>query len=95
MGRTLPSAMEVFDRELAHWSKFRRALRKEEQQMFDELFLQARRHIAAMAYLANAVPMESFFLAMFLEERRAVKALEERVRQLEGKQDGKDKGLDS
>jgi len=75
--------MEVFDRELAHWTKFRRALRKEEQQMFDELFLQARRHIAAMAYLANAVPMESFFLAMFLEQWRAVKTLEKRVRQLE------------
>ena len=95
MGRTMPSAMEVFDREHAHWAKFRRALRKDEQQLFDELFLQARRHIAAMAYLANAVPMESVFLAMFLEERRAVKALEEKIRQLEETLNGRDNRLDS
>lgn len=95
MGRTLPSAMEVFDRELGHWMKFRRALRRDEQQLFDELFLQARRHIAAMAYLANAVPMESVFLAMFLEERRSVKSLEEKIRRLEERMDGNHKRLDS
>ena len=95
MGRTLPSAMEVFDRELANWSKFRRALRREDQQLFDELFLQARRHIAAMAYFASPVPMESFFLAMFLEERRAVKSLEQRISRLEGKPDENSNRMDT
>lgn len=95
MGRTLPSAMEVFDHEVAHWAKFRRALRKNEQQLFDELFLQARRHIAAMAYLANATPMESIFLAMFIEEHRNVMALGNRLRQLEEKGNGNGKGMDS
>ncbi len=95
MGRTLPSAKEVFDREAAHWAKFRRALRKDDQQLFDELFLQARRHIAAMAYLANAVPMESVFLAMLIEEHRIARALEKRVRQLEGNDNGNDNRMDS
>ena len=83
MGRTLPSAMMVFDGETARWAKFRRALRREDQAVLDELFIGARRHIAAMAYASNAVPMEGVLLAMLLEERRTVNRLIERLRLLE------------
>lgn len=83
MGRTLPSATMVFEGEAARWGKFRRALRKEDQEVLDELFLEARRHIAAMSYASSPVPMEAVFLAMLLEERRAVKRLAERIGELE------------
>jgi hypothetical protein len=83
MGRTLPSAMMVFDAEAARWSKFRRALRREDQELFDELVLDARRNIAALAYSSPAAPMEGILLAMLLGERRAVRVLEEKVRRLE------------
>jgi len=75
MGRTLPSAMQVFDGEAARWAKFRRALRREDQEILDELFLHARRHVAAMAYASSAVPMEAVLLAMLLEERKVVNRL--------------------
>ncbi len=83
MGRTLPSAMMVFDGEAARWAKFRRALRREDQEVLDELFLQARRHVAAMAYVSAAVPMEGVLLAMLLEERKAVNRLIDRLRATE------------
>jgi len=83
MGRTLPSAMMVFEAEAARWAAFRRALRREDQELLDELFLEARRHTAAMAYASSPIPMESVFLAMLLGERRAVKRLAERVEELE------------
>ncbi len=83
MGRTLPSAMQVFDEEAARWAKFRRALRREDQEILDELFLHARRHIAAMAYASSAVPMEAVLLAMLLEERKTVNRLLDRLRRME------------
>jgi len=83
MGRTMPSAMQVFDSEAARWAKFRRALRREDQDTLDELFIEARRHVAAMSYVSSPAPMEAILLAMLLGERRSFKALREKVRKLE------------
>lgn len=74
--------MQVFDRETARWGKFRRALRREDQAVFDELFLAARRHVASMAYQSNPYPLESVLLAMLLEERKAVQVLAQELREL-------------
>jgi hypothetical protein len=82
MGRTLPSAMQVFDGEVARWNKFRRALRREDQSVFDELFLAARRHVASMSYQSHPYPLESVLLAMLLEERKAVKVLAQELREM-------------
>ncbi len=93
MGRTLPSATQVFDREVARWAKFRRVLRREEQVVLDELFLDARRYVAALAYAAQPVPMETILLTMLLEDRRTINRLEARLRRLEGDGDGTARGL--
>ena len=87
MGRTLPSAMMVFDGEAGRWSKFRRALRREDQDIFDAIFRGARKHIAAMAYESSPIPLEGIFLAMLVEERKSVTALEARVKKLENRSD--------
>ena len=83
MGRTLPSAMMVFDAEQSRWSKFRRALRREDQETFDGIFRDARKHVSAMAYASSPVPMEAVLLAMLLDARKAVGMLEKRVQALE------------
>ncbi len=83
MGRTLPSATQVFDAEAARWGKFRRALRREDQALFDEVFREARTHVAAMAYASSPAPMEAVLLAMLLEARRGTRELRERVARLE------------
>jgi len=77
--------MQVFEAEKARWFKFRRALRREDQAVFDGIFRDARKHIAAMSYASSPVPMESILLAMLVEERKSGKALEERVKLLEEK----------
>ena len=83
MGRTLPSAMMVFDAEQSRWAKFRRALRREDQELFDGIFRDARKHVSAMAYASSPVPMEAVLLAMLLDSRKAVAMLEKRVQALE------------
>lgn len=75
MGRTLPSITMEFMQEQESFSRFRRALRRSDQLALDDLFAAARNHLAAAAYAANALPMETFLLSMLLEEHKEVMRL--------------------
>jgi hypothetical protein len=70
MGRTLPSITQSLSEEQSAYTRFRRALRRSDQLALDELFVSARQHLAAAAYAANALPMETFLLSMLLEEHK-------------------------
>lgn len=75
MGRTLPPITQQFLIEKEAFSRFRRALRKSDQIVLDELFIAAQQHLAEAAYAANALPMEIFLISMLLEERKEVNRL--------------------
>jgi len=83
MGRTLPSVTQNFLIEEESFSRFRRALRRSDQLVLDDLFASARRHLAAAAYAAHALPMEIFLLAMLLEEHKEVQRLRAQVERVE------------
>ncbi len=83
MGRTLPSITQSWQEEQAAFSRFRRALRREDQLALDDLFSGARSHLAAAAYAANVLPMETFLLAMLLEEHKAVLRLRAEIEALQ------------
>ena len=70
MGRTTASITQVFLEEKAAFARFRRALRRRDQLVLDELFADAQQHLAAAGYAAHALPFETFLLAMLLEERK-------------------------
>lgn len=82
MGRTLPSAAVAFQQEEAAFARFRRVLRRADQLALDDLFVSARRHLAAAQYASHALPFEVFLLAMLLEEHKEVMKLRERVENL-------------
>lgn len=75
MGRTLPSATQVFLQEEAAFARFRRALRRSDQVSLDDLFSSARQHLAAAQYASHALPFEVFLLSMLLEEHKEVARL--------------------
>ena len=79
MGRTLPSITQSLSEEQAAFNRFRRALRRSDQLALDELFVAARQHMAAAAYAANLLPMETFLLAMLLEEHKEIIRLRARL----------------
>ncbi len=83
MGRTLPSATQIMLQEEAALSRFRRALRRQDQLAFDDLLTAAQKHLSAAAYAAHALPFETFLMAMLLEEHKEVMRLREKVNQLE------------
>ncbi len=72
MGRTLPSATQVFLKEQESFLRFRRALRRSDQKALDNLFAAAHKHLAAAAYASHALPFEVFLLSMLLEEHKQV-----------------------
>ena len=78
MGRTLPSVTQAFLQEQEAFARFRRALRRSDQQALDDLFAAAHQHLAAVAYASHALPFETLLLAMLLEEHKETL----RIRQL-------------
>jgi hypothetical protein len=83
MGRTvLPFSMVLADQK-QRWGPFRRSLRKQDQELFDELFERARLHVQAAVQAANPEPMESIFISVLIEMLREEKHLRARVGELE------------
>jgi hypothetical protein len=83
MGRTVLPFSQVLSDKQSHFSKFRRALREEDQQAFDALFEQARLHIQAAVYYADPDPAEALFLSMMIEHWKLIEQLEKRISELE------------
>jgi len=83
MGRTVSSITQSFLKEQAAFARFRRALRKQDQQALDDLFAAARKHLAAASYASHALPFETFLLAMLLEEHKEVIRLRGEVDRLQ------------
>lgn len=82
MGRTVPTFTNLIDAELTSWSKFRRGLRKEDQDVFDEIFRAAKLHLAENFYAMRAVPFESMMMSIIIEQQKKIKKLEKEVERL-------------
>jgi uncharacterized coiled-coil protein SlyX len=85
MGRTVLPFSQVLAEQQQQFSKFRRALRAEDQHALDTLFEQARLHIQAAVYYANPDPAEAFFLSVMIENWKLIDNLQTRVSELEDK----------
>jgi hypothetical protein len=83
MGRTLATFAQLVQQEIDSWSRYRRALRREDQQAFDALFAAARHHAPAGAYLARETPFEVMLLSMLIEQQKHVVILQQKVTTLE------------
>lgn len=83
MGRTVPTFTNIIETELTSWSKYRRGLRKEDQEIFDDLFRAARLHLAENFYAMRTIPFESIAISMLLEQHKLIKHLQERLTEME------------
>jgi hypothetical protein len=79
MGRTLPTVNQVLEQNREQWSRFYRALRKEDRELLDRLFDGAKYFTAACVYQANVTPSESIVLAMLLHLEKELQALKSRL----------------
>ena len=89
MGRTVIPFSNVLSEQQQRLAAFRRTLRKQDQELFDELFERARLHVQAAVQAANPDPMESIFLSVLIEMLREERRLRSRVDDLENELHGK------
>lgn len=76
MGRTVPTFTMVIQAEMETWSKYRRGLRREDQDALDELFRAARLQLASSAYAARPIPFESIVMSMLIMQQRMIRELQ-------------------
>ena len=75
MGRTVAPFTYVLNKEKKNLQNFRRALKKEDQQILDELWERARKHIQACSFSSFPLPMEGILLSMCIELMKEIKQL--------------------
>lgn len=76
MGRTVPTFVQLIDDAAARWSKFRRALRREDQEHFDRLFRSVRSYTQAATYQCHNNPMEAILLSIALDLEKRLWTIE-------------------
>jgi hypothetical protein len=83
MGRTVLPFSRVLEQEVQEWRKFRRGLRKEDQQFLDRLFEEARLHVQAGVYASRPWPFETILISVLIEHEKALMELRSKLRALE------------
>jgi hypothetical protein len=69
----------ILEQEIQEWQKFRRALRKEDQQVFDQLFEKARLHVEAGGNASRPWSFDIILVSMLLEQEKELVELRSRM----------------
>ena len=86
MGMDLPFS-QVLEQEIQDWKKFRRALRKEDQEFLDRLFEKVMLHVEAGVLVSRPWPFETILISILLEHEKALAELKSKIKAQE-EQDG-------
>ena len=76
---------QILEQEIEEWKKFRRALRKEDQQVLDQLFEKTRLYVEAGSRVTRLWPFETILISMLLEQEKALVELRSRIKEHEEK----------
>ncbi|WP_028951108.1 hypothetical protein [Sulfurihydrogenibium subterraneum] len=80
MGRLMPSPTGIVLKEKESWSEFRKALRKDDREIFDELFSYAKFHATAIGESNKFYPMEAILLSMLIEMKKEINNLKSQLK---------------
>ena len=67
------------EQEIQEWKKFRWALRKEDQQVFDQLLEKSRLHVEAGNNASRPWPFETILISILVEQEKALVELREKI----------------
>ncbi|TFG00301.1 MAG: hypothetical protein EU541_02660 [Promethearchaeota archaeon] len=83
MGRTVISFRPALEKEIESWKDYRRALRPNEQEIFDKLMNFARIHADAGSMAGRPMLSEVLFISFAIEQEKRIRALENKIKELE------------
>jgi hypothetical protein len=91
--RSVPTYRNVLESVIMGFGDFRRALRSEDREIFDELMKKARLHASAGSYQSGSYqscpePTDTLFLAILVELAKDIKRLREEVSKEKGEKSG-------
>jgi hypothetical protein len=72
MGRTVPTYRLTLESIIQGWNDYRRALTKEDREVFDTMVNRARAHASASTFAAFADPLEGALLSILLEQEKEI-----------------------
>ena len=75
MGRTIPSFRELFEGIASELSTYRRALRGEDKDAFDEVMDKARRHASSCSIVPTIDPIGCILLSIIIEQQKEINRL--------------------
>lgn len=77
MGKLIPSSTNIVLREQSSWRDFRKALRKEDREVFDKLFSYAKFHSQAIGMSNKFYPLEAILMTMLIEIKKELDSLKD------------------
>jgi len=86
MGRTLPSFRIALDQEINSWTNYRRGLRIEDREYFDNIMRYARIHSDAGSLAARMLLSENVFLSALIEQDKRIVELKTEIERLKKNQ---------
>ena len=78
-GRTVPSFRPALEHEIESWKDYKRALRPEDQKIFDKLMNFARIHADAGSLSARPMLSEILFISFAIEQEKKIGLLEKKI----------------
>lgn len=83
MGKTIPTVNQIIQQAEVILARFSRVIQPEERRALDDLFVSARKHIAAISEANSLLPFEAAQQAMLLEQQKMLLNIQERLAALE------------
>jgi hypothetical protein len=75
MGRTVPTFRNMIELFGLEWCDFKRALRSDDKNTFDDLLNHARKHGASGTNMVNPNPFEPIVISILIEHEKLIKKI--------------------
>jgi len=83
MGKTLPTVNQIIQQAETIVARFSRTLQPVERAAMELLFINAKKHIAAISEANHLIPFEAAQQAILLEQQKDISALQKKLSELE------------
>ena len=79
MGKTVESYRVSLDKEMQSWSRFARALRKEDRVVYDQLMDVCRNYASAGNHATRSVLFEAMIMCILLDQQKLLNRLKKEI----------------
>lgn len=83
MGRTVASYRQALENEIKKWNAFRKALRAEDREAFDQMMSECRLHASAGSMATRPFLLEAMFMSILLEQQKALQEIKKKIDAIE------------